>query len=241
MTFNHSNRKRLFMNRILRVITAAIIIISFTGINGFAEESKFSGFLGSPAVYKKLIPAPEDENRMHWFKPGVDFSKYKKIMLDSVIFYHAEDADYKGIDPNEMKELADTFNLELVNALKDKYPIVVDPGPGVLRIRIAITNFKFSKPGKSLISSISPIGIGVNLLRKGKTGGWTGGGDVGAEMMAIDTATNDVVALGVDDRHAEFKERFSKTGSAEAAFKFWAERIRMNLDGLANITSSSSQ
>jgi len=58
--------------------------------------------------------------------------------------------------------------------------------------------------------------------------------------MAIDTAIDTVVALGVDKDQTEFKERFHKDAEAQKAFKFWAGRIRMNLDGLANIESSGS-
>ena len=42
---------------------------------------------------------------MRWLKPGVDFAKYNKIMLETVIFYFADDSEYKGIDPVAMKEL----------------------------------------------------------------------------------------------------------------------------------------
>ena len=171
---------------------------------------------------------------MRWIKPGVDFSQYNKLMLDSVIFFFAEDSGYKGIDPQDMKELADAFNLELVTALKDKYQIVGEPGPGVARIRIAITNYKASRPGVSAVSSILPIGLGISLLKKGSTGGWSGGGEVGAELMAVDTATNVVIALAVDDKQADFEQRFSQMGSAKDAFKFWADRIRKFLDQAQN-------
>ena len=41
-------------------------------------------------------------------------------------------------------------------------------------------------------------------------GGWTGGGEVGAELMAIDTATNGVIALAADEKQADFSQRFSR-------------------------------
>jgi hypothetical protein len=64
-----------------------------------------------------------------WIKPGVDHTKYKKVMVDYVIFAFAHDSEYKGIDANEMKKLADTASLALVNALKGRMPIVSEPGP----------------------------------------------------------------------------------------------------------------
>lgn len=217
------------MKTTIKVAAAVLIVIALSISNGIAGEPKLSGFLGDAAVYKQLGPGPEGGAKMRWLKPGADFSKYNKIMLDSVIFYLADNSD-KGIDPQDMKELADVFNLELVTALKDKYQIVGDPGPGVARIRIAITNIKPSKPGISAVSSVMPIGLGISLLKRGATGGWSGGGEVGIELIAIDTASNDVIALAADDKQAAFEQRFSKMGAAKDAFKFWADRIRMFLD-----------
>jgi hypothetical protein len=65
---------------------------------------------------------------LRWLKPGVDFGKYNKVMLDSIVFFFADDSDYKGMDPQQLKELADNFNQQLVNTLKAAYPIVADPG-----------------------------------------------------------------------------------------------------------------
>jgi Protein of unknown function (DUF3313) len=48
---------------------------------------------------------------LRWLKPGVDFAKYNKLMLDSVVFFFAEDSEYKGMDPQELKEIADAANL----------------------------------------------------------------------------------------------------------------------------------
>ena len=97
---------------------------------------------------------------------GVEIKRYNKFIVDRVIFYLAESSEYKGIDPQAMKELADSFNRELVAAFKDKWPIVAEPGPDVVRIRIAITNIKPSKPGVSAVTSIIPIGLGVSPSRK---------------------------------------------------------------------------
>jgi hypothetical protein len=61
-------------------------------------------------------------------------------------------------------------------------------------------------------------------------GSWTGSGATSAEVMAMDSMTNDVIAVAQDDRSAGFTERFSKWGSAQDAFKFWGERIKLFMD-----------
>jgi hypothetical protein len=189
-----------------------------------------AGFL--EGYYEKLGPGPKDGAKLRWLKPGVDFSRYEEFMIDSVVFFLADESEYKGIDGNEMKELTDAFNLELANALKDKYPIVSEPGPDVIRVRIAITNVKLSKPVLSGVTSIIPIGLGVSLIKKGATGAWTGSGEIGVELLAIDTMTNEVIAAAQDERTAGFTQRFSTLGSAKDAFKFWAGRVRTFFDNV---------
>jgi hypothetical protein len=167
---------------------------------------------------------------MRWLKPGVDFGKYNKIMLDSVIFYFAKDSENKGIDAQDMKELADGCNQQLVNVLKGTYPIVAQPGPDVLRVRFAITDLKQSRPVLSAVSSVVPVGLGISIIKKGTTGSWAGSGATSAELMAMDSMTNDVIAVAQDHKSAGFTERFSKWGSTEDAFKFWAERLKGFID-----------
>jgi len=219
----------------IRMAMAIVIVLAFMVSTGITADKTFSGFLGDPKVYEQLKPGPEGGAKLRWLKPGVDFKVYNSFMVDSVIFYLADKSEYKGIDPQEMKELADKFNKELVAAFKDKYPIVAEPGPDVARIRIAITNVKSSKPVVSAVTSIVPIGLGISLIKKGATGSWTGSGATSAEAMILDSMTNDVIVMAVDDKTASFGERFSNWGSAEEAFKFWSERIVTFMDGIKGI------
>jgi len=195
---------------------------------GAVAEAQKVGFLGDYA--KNLQPGPEGGAKMRWLKPGVDFGKYNKVMLDSVVFFLADQSEYKGIDPQAMKELADSCDQQVVNVLKGTYPIVAEPGPDVVRIRFAITDLEQSRPVLSAITTVVPIGLGISLIKKGATGAWTGSGATGAELMAIDSMSGDVIAVAQDKRTAGFGERFSKWGSAEDAFKFWGERLKLFLD-----------
>ena len=231
--------KELVMKRAVRAFMAVVLgfaLVTFTmscasttsQSKGAPAEAQKPGFLGDYAKY--LQPGPEGGAKMRWLKPGVDFGKYNKVMLDSVIFFFADNAEYKGIDPQAMKELADACDQQVVNVLKGTYPIVAEPGPDVVRIRFAITDLEQSRPVLSAITTVVPIGLGISLIKKGATGAWTGSGATGAELMAIDSMSGDVIAVAQDKKTAGFSERFSKWGSAEDAFKFWGERIKLFLD-----------
>jgi len=222
--------------RIVMAVVMGIVLLSFviscasTGSQSKKVEAaqQTEGFLDG--YYEDLQPGPEGGAKMRWLKPGVDFGQYNKIMLDSVIFFFAADSENKGIDAQDMKELADGCNLEVVNVLKGDYPIVTEPGPDVMRLRFAITDLKQSRPVLSAVTSVVPIGLGISLVKKGATGSWAGSGATSVELMAMDSMTNDVIAVAQDEKSAGFTERFTKWGSTEDAFKFWAERIKQFID-----------
>jgi hypothetical protein len=187
-----------------------------------------SGFL--QGYYEKLKPgAAKGDPKLMWIKPGIDYTKYKKVMVDYVIFAFAEDSEYKGIDANEMKKLADGASQALVNAIKKEFPVVSEPGPDVIRIRTAIIDLKQSHPVLSGVTSVVPVGMAISIVKKGATDSWTGSGATTAEMMVLDSMTHEVLAAGEDDATADFTERFTKWGSVEDAFEFWGERLTKRL------------
>jgi hypothetical protein len=221
--------KEAVMKKILLIMWASLIWFAlFTSAGSAADDMKYSGFIGD---FSRLMrPGIEGGVKMRWVKPYHDFSKYNKIMLDSVVFFFAEDSEYKGINTPDLKELTDGFDKALVDALIDKYPIVSEPGPDVVRIRFAITDLKQSKPVLSAVTSVVPSGVAISLVKRGVTGSWVGSGGTSMEAMFLDSVTNEVLGLIADNRMAAFTDRFTKWGSAQEAFRFWAGRLRNYAD-----------
>jgi putative nucleotidyltransferase with HDIG domain len=177
-----------------------------------------------------LAPGPPGGARMRWLRAGVDFAKYKRLMIDRVVFFFAPDSAYKGMDPQEVKELADLFHRQLVGSLKKSYPIASAPGPDVARLRFAITDLRENRPVLSDILPAEAIGSVGSGAPEDRLNLWSGSGATAAELLVIDSATNEVIAAGKDDKATGLKETFTKWGYAQDAFKFWAERIRLFLD-----------
>jgi hypothetical protein len=100
----------------MKSLTAICIILGMgvflcAGAVVAGSDVKHSGFL---VDYSQLKPGPKDGADEVYLKDGGDFSKYNKIMVDHVIFYLKDEADNKGINANEMKELADEFHKAMV-------------------------------------------------------------------------------------------------------------------------------
>ncbi|OPY91283.1 MAG: Cyclic di-GMP phosphodiesterase response regulator RpfG [Syntrophus sp. PtaU1.Bin208] len=174
-----------------------------------------------------LTPGPVGGARLRWIRLGTDFSRYHGLMFDRVIFFFAPDSEYKGMDPQELKELADLFHRQFKNVLKKNYPIVKAPSPGVVRIRCAITDLKQSRP---VLSEIWPSGFGLTKTGKGLKSSWTDSGATSIEVMVLDSVTNTPILAAIDDQKTGLREKFTKWGSAEDAFRFWANRTKLFLD-----------
>lgn len=192
-----------------------------------AKQMKQTGFLQD---YSVLEPGPKDGVQFRYLKPGVDFKNYDKLMIDNVQFFFTDEAGYQGIDPVELKELADAFHEEVIKAIGDSYPMVDSPGPDVMRIRTAITNLEASSQAMSAISTVLPIGLGVSFVKKAATGEHTGVGRAGMEVEFLDSLTNERIGAAVDERAGGKLSGWSKWGGAHEAFQFWAKRLRTWLD-----------
>jgi len=205
------------------------LVVGLMFLTGCATTApQKSGFLGE--YYNNLKPGlGEGDPKLVWIKPGVDSTKYKKVMVDYVVFALADDSEYKGINAEAMKEIADKASLALVTAIQKEFPVVSEPGPDVIRIRSAIVDMKQSRPVLSGVTSVVPVGLAISIVKRGATDSWTGSGATTVEMMALDSMSNEVLAAGQDQRAAGFTERFTSWGSVEDAFKFWGERLTKNM------------
>jgi len=193
---------------------------------------KYEGVFVPKEYADKFQPVHDGAAKLRWIKEGVDFSKFNKVMVDYVVFALAPDSEYKGINADEMKELADAASLAVVKGIQEKFPVVSEPGPDVVRIRPAIVDLKQSRPAISVVTTVVPVGLGISLVKKGSTGEWAGSGLTKAEALVMDSQTNEVIAAGYSDYSAKFTERFTKWGSLDEAFKYWGEQMAITLTHL---------
>jgi hypothetical protein len=123
-----------------------VLLVGLMVLSACASQMKYEGVFIPKQYVSLLQPGPEGEHTLRWIKPGYDFSKYNKVMVDYVTFALAPNSEYKGINGDEMKKLGDAASKALVDAIKEKYPVVGEPGPDVLRVRFAIVDLEQSRP-----------------------------------------------------------------------------------------------
>jgi hypothetical protein len=209
-------------------------VLTMTAGYGGQQEMPKSGFLSDYSNLKQEDPL----KTVDWLyvNENVKFGSYNKIMLDHVVFFLKKDVEYKGIQADEMQELADAFHKAIVDALKDQYYLVDTPGPGVMQARIALTDLVPTKPGRGTITTIVPVGLVLSHVKKAATGSHIGMGEVSFEAELLDSQTNEVLAAVIDSQTGK-KYKIGKTttewGHAKDIFKLWAKTFRKRLDKLS--------
>ena len=163
-------------------------------------------------------------------EPGV-LRDYDAFLVDPVLVYFGTSA--AAVDPDELAQLTRTLHDEVVEELTSGgYSVVESPGPGILRIRAALTDVDPSRPAANIGAKAAGIASGVSGFMVPAVD--LGGASIEVEMLDSETGVR-VAAL----RDARKGRRFvgtiasaQKWGHAEAAFKEWAKELRDHLDGL---------
>jgi hypothetical protein len=156
---------------------------------------------------------------MEYKHPTSGLRDYDKFMIDPVIVHFAPNAKGTAIDPSKVKQLTDYAAAELHKSLSARYQVVSASGPGVLRLRLALTDIKKTTPAMSIHPATKLSGVGL--------------GGASMEAEAIDSKTGERVLAVVDTRVGD---RFAVSagldplGHAKQVIRRWAERFLKRID-----------
>lgn len=177
---------------------------------GKMDDFEESGFL---VDYSQLTWGGENRAALTYVDPEVDFKKYDSLMFDRVSVWLSPEAENREVDPAVLKKMSDYFRNALVEAVKDGYTVVDQPGPNVIRVRAAITDVEPSDP---VAKALSVDNIG------------TGGAE--AEIELLDSTSSERLAAAVDRRQGGKPASRAVWEDTRAAFDYWASRFRERLD-----------
>lgn len=208
-----------------RGLIAMICALLLLSAGCASKQVKYSGFMQN---YPQFKPG-RDKSAKVYVKEGVDFKRYKKIMMDEVVFFFNDANKYKGISPEEMKDLADAWHKDMFDAFKG-YTFTDRPGPDVVRIRTAITDIDVSHPARNVVSTVVPVGLAVSIVKKAAAGSYPGVGGASMEMEILDSVSGERLAAAIDSKSGGKISGLSKYGAAKEAFQYWAKRLRERFD-----------
>lgn len=154
----------------------------------------------------------------------VDINRYKNVIIDPVLIYKQDELD-KGRLENYQK-LANNAFVYLNEEFSKQLKVVKEPEPGTMRIQMAIIDVKRSAPVRMVLSSATPIGLGLGAVKFAATGKQTGVGEVTAEIRATDAMTGQLLAAGYDRRvgNKQLEGLYDTWSDADRALQYWAKK-----------------
>ena len=193
-----------------RIIFITIMSFIMTTVIGCSKKLVITGFLTD---YSRLEPADGGLRYINIQRLG----SYSKFIIEPVrVLLYKERQD--SPDRATQTALANYMHNAIVNALGDRYMIVSQPGPGVARVSIAITDIEMSTPV-------------FNVLPQTRLSGEALGG-VSMEAEVLDSQTFEQIGALVESKKGSpvSLSGLKTWGDAKSVMDDWARRFRKRLD-----------
>ena len=142
-------------------ITIASLAACSSGPKLMTEKIPESGFLPNYKVMQPVDNTPKDIRAWRYLKPGLFASSYTAVMIEPVYLNHREYT--KEITPEVITQTKKILEEAIRQAVlrRGDIKIVNQPGPGVLRVAVAITGAEISADGLRPWN-FTPIGLAAN-------------------------------------------------------------------------------
>ncbi len=215
----------------LVIIGLPLVVAVVAGCTSTSQmrRTKATGFLGD---YTTLREGNAGEAQLVYIRPGVKWASYDKIMIDPITAYAIPGNPLAKLPKDQLNALVGYLYATLREQLGKDYQIVDAAGPGVLRLRVALTEASSGKPVLGVMSSLTPPSIAISALKTALTGSGTGTGSARVEMELLDAVTRQRLAAGVDGQAGnkrDFFGNFNKWDDAQDAFDNWAVQLHGRL------------
>jgi hypothetical protein len=156
-----------------------------------------------------------------------DYAQLKQSS-DAYMDYNSK---YKGMKPDDMKQLADAFRAAMAESLSTTYMIVDQPGSNVLYVRFAISNVQLKKHKKGLLG-YTPVGLVAGAARSAMTSDFTKKIDLKGltmEMEVLDSTSETQLAALLETRSGK-KDEPASWEELEALITVYSQRVSCRLD-----------
>jgi hypothetical protein len=185
-----------------------------------------SGFLDD---YSLLRAGGPDEVALVYRDPAAQWTAYDKVLLEPVTLWRSGKGSLDPVPPEDLLRLVATFDGAVRRRLEEGFALVGEPGPGVLRIRLGITEARATDPVLDVLTAApedAPHLEGDAPLHP-ETRRFVAAAAIEGDVR--DARTGALLAAGVD-RRREGAPPLETWGAVERALAFWADRVCTRLE-----------
>jgi Protein of unknown function (DUF3313) len=201
-----------------------------------------SGFLGSD--YSLMTPPAEGTDQkamLRYVNPSVNWGSYNQVIIAPVTFWAADDSKVSAADQQALCNYA--YN-EFVKVLGKNFIITGQPGPGVMRVSVALTDATSAVPGLRSISVVVPQARALSAIKMVATGTYAFVGSAQGALKLNDSVSGQLLAAAVDKRVGGTSVTnidVFQWGDAQNAIDYWAKLTdqRMASFGVQNSVAAN--
>jgi Protein of unknown function (DUF3313) len=185
-----------------------------------------SGFLDDYSLLREGGPG---DVALVYRNPKADWTEYHAVLLEPVTLWRSGRGSLDPVPEDDLLRLIGAFENALRRRLGEGFRLVDEPGPGVMRIRLAITEARASDPILDVLRARSapmappPDGPIDPELRR-----FIEAAAIEGEIR--DARTNELLAAGVDRRRREGAFPIDTWVAIDRALDFWADRLCTRLE-----------
>jgi hypothetical protein len=201
-----------------------------------------SGFLGSD--YSLMTPPAEGSDQkamLRYVNPNVNWSTYNKVMIAPVTFWAADDSKVSAADQQALCNYA--YN-EFTKILGKNFILTSQPGPGVMKVSLALTDATSAVPGLRSISVVVPQARALSAIKMLATGSYAFVGSAQGAFKANDSVSGQLLAAAVDERLGGTSVKnidVFQWGDADNAIDYWANLTDQRLASFGVQSSVAAQ
>ncbi len=189
-----------------------------------------AGFLGA---YHMLKEGGDDQALLVYRHPDVNklCKNYNKVLLEPITIWVKAESSVADVSVEDRQHLKSYLYQSIKKALSSDYQIVSQPGPGVMRIRGAITEAEGSWVALDTLTSIHPGTVAMSGIKQMAFGSGTFVGETAVEFSIEDSVTRKPLMMGVDKRAGgkNWTKKFNSWGKVEASYDYWADKLKTRL------------
>jgi hypothetical protein len=205
------------------VLAIAALVAGACAQQRVRQPPEMSGFLDD---YSLLREGGPDQVRLVYLSPTADWAAYHKILLEPVTLWRSGKKSLDPVPEEDLLRLVSYFQKSLHDRLGAEYQLVDAPGPGVMRIRLGITEARVADPildvlaarGESARDDRDAAPLHPEMRR------FLEHADIEGEIR--DAQSNSLLAQGVDSRRKDRNAPPLNTwADVDRALDAWVSRL----------------
>lgn len=198
----------------------AIAVVALAHAGAALAQETDSGFLRDYARLEETQDGAGTTTRA-WVSPKFTPDNYNALLIDPIVFY-PEPRPTEKVSAETLQQILAYINDLAKRTLSERFNVVDQAGPGVLRIRAAFTSVGAKGEGLKPYQYI-PIALVAAMARRAGTGGAPRRATIVVEVEVTDSASGELMAERVRSARASASPRLEKKTPSRwrPSSRFW--------------------